>query len=135
MLLDAFSQHHIGLAETDEGVWAIKLGPVLLLGLDEREHRPRLTLRRMPSILRMTLLPIIPVGHTYGYFPRDARVLGDAGTITPSRYRARRCSGMVPITEAGTDVAKRSNSALNCTWSRCPSLRSASSSPRAIPKS
>jgi putative transposase len=37
-IANALKQHHIGLEETDDGVWSIYLGPVLLVRLDERDH-------------------------------------------------------------------------------------------------
>jgi hypothetical protein len=37
----ALKQHHIGLEETDTGIWSIYFGPVLLARLDERDHITR----------------------------------------------------------------------------------------------
>jgi hypothetical protein len=40
-IANALQTHHIGLEETDAGIWSIYLGPVLLARLDERDHRIR----------------------------------------------------------------------------------------------
>ena len=37
-IANALKQHHIGLEESDAGVWSIYLGPVLLARLDERDY-------------------------------------------------------------------------------------------------
>ncbi len=37
-IANALKQHHIGLEETDAGVWSIYFGPVLLARLDERDY-------------------------------------------------------------------------------------------------
>ena len=34
---NAFKQHHIGLEEVDDGIWAIYFNTVLLAKLDERD--------------------------------------------------------------------------------------------------
>jgi putative transposase len=38
-LANALKQHHVGLEETDDGVWALYLGTVLLGHIDEREMK------------------------------------------------------------------------------------------------
>src|SRR5215208_504232 len=37
-IANALKTHHIGLEESDAGIWSIYLGPVLLARLDERDH-------------------------------------------------------------------------------------------------
>ena len=37
-IANALKQHHIGLEESDAGVWSIYIGPVLLARLDERDY-------------------------------------------------------------------------------------------------
>ena len=37
-LANALKQHHIGLEESDDGIWSIYLGAVLLARLDERDY-------------------------------------------------------------------------------------------------
>jgi hypothetical protein len=34
----ALQQHHIGLEESDAGIWSIYLGPILRARLDERDY-------------------------------------------------------------------------------------------------
>ncbi|HEV2084499.1 MAG TPA: hypothetical protein VGR09_05420 [Gemmatimonadales bacterium] len=36
-IANALKQHHIGLEETDDGIWSIHFGTVLLAKVDERE--------------------------------------------------------------------------------------------------
>jgi hypothetical protein len=38
-LANALKQHHVGLKETDDGVWSLYLGTVLLGHIDEREMK------------------------------------------------------------------------------------------------
>jgi putative transposase len=38
-LANALKQHHVGLEETDDGIWSLYLGPVLLGRIDEREMK------------------------------------------------------------------------------------------------
>jgi transposase InsO family protein len=37
-IANALKQHHIGLEESDDGIWSIYLGPVLLARLNERDY-------------------------------------------------------------------------------------------------
>lgn len=37
-IANALKQHHIGLEESDAGIWSIYFGPVLLARLDERDY-------------------------------------------------------------------------------------------------
>ena len=36
-IANTLKQHHIGLDETEDGIWSIYLGTVLLANVDERE--------------------------------------------------------------------------------------------------
>jgi hypothetical protein len=36
-IANALKQHHIGLEETDDGIWSINFGTVLLAKVDERD--------------------------------------------------------------------------------------------------
>ncbi len=38
LIANALKQHHIGLEESDTGIWSIYFGPVLLARLNERDH-------------------------------------------------------------------------------------------------
>jgi len=40
-IANALKQHHIGLEETDDGIWSIHFCPVLLGRLDEQDYRIR----------------------------------------------------------------------------------------------
>ncbi len=40
-IANARKQHHIGLEESDDGIWSIYLGTVLLARLDERDYTIR----------------------------------------------------------------------------------------------
>jgi hypothetical protein len=59
-IANALKEHHVGLEETDDGIWSIYFGNVLLAKVDEREmiirDRPLLTPPHPNEVL-----PIIPV--------------------------------------------------------------------------
>ena len=70
LIANALKQHHIGLAETDDGIWSIYFGTILLAKIDEREmiirdyrqnllpprscvtHHPRILCHPSPRLLR-----------------------------------------------------------------------------------
>ena len=54
--------HHLGLEETDDGIWVIHVNMVLLATFDERECRNGQLANRYPCCTTLPL-PIIPAVH------------------------------------------------------------------------
>ena len=61
-IAQSLTNHHIGLEETDDGIWSIFFNTVLLAKLDERDYIIRGSpVQRCYPCCRFTLLPISPV--------------------------------------------------------------------------